>query len=231
MFNNVLIYTLIPVAATVIGSAITAWRSPGKRMKSIVQHFAAGVVFSAAAGELLPDIVHTKSLWVLSIGGAIGIVTMFTIKQVSEKASGSLSLLLVVGLDILIDGLVTGISFSAGVKQGILLTIALTIEFLFLGLSVTGSLSENNISQLKTTLITLGIALLFPIGAVVGLTVLGGLPSSVLAGFFVFGLVAMLYLVTEELLVEAHKVPDTPFNSAMFFVGFLLLVGISELMA
>ena len=41
---------------------------------------------------------------------------------------------------------------------------------------------------------------------------------------------ALLYLVTEELLVEAHERPDTPFISAMFFVGFLGLLLIEEIM-
>ena len=46
-----------------------------------------------------------------------------------------------------------------------------------------------------------------------------------------FGLMALLYLVTEELLVEAHEKPDSPLISAMFFVGFLALLLIEEIMA
>ncbi len=42
----------------------------------------------------------------------------------------------VTGIDILVDGLVLGIAFAAGAKAGILLTVALTIEVLFLGLTV-----------------------------------------------------------------------------------------------
>ncbi len=37
---------------------------------------------------------------------------------------------------------------------------------------------------------------------------------------------ALLYLVTEELLVEAHKAldaPETPLTTAAFFVGFVVL--------
>jgi ZIP family zinc transporter len=33
--------------------------------------------------------------------------------------------------------------------------------------------------------------------------------------------VALLYLVTEELLVEAYEVPETPLSTAMFFIGSL----------
>jgi ZIP family zinc transporter len=34
----------------------------------------------------------------------------------------------------------------------------------------------------------------------------------------------LLYLVTEELLVEAHETKDTAFATSMFFVGFLLFL-------
>ena len=50
-----------------------------------------------------------------------------------------------------------------------------------------------------------------------------------ITGFLSFGLMALLYLVTEELLVEAHEKPDSPLISAMFFVGFLALLLIEEI--
>lgn len=39
-----------------------------------------------------------------------------------------------------------------------------------------------------------------------------------------FGLAALLFLVTEELLVEAHEVQETPLSTATFFAGFLLFL-------
>ena len=46
----------------------------------------------------------------------------------------------------------------------------------------------------------------------------------VITGFLAFGLVALLYLVTKELLVEAHEIPDQPCVAAIFYVGFVLLL-------
>ena len=45
-----------------------------------------------------------------------------------------------------------------------------------------------------------------------------------------FALAALLYLVTEELLAEAHETPDVPLVTALFFAGFLrfLLLGMPE---
>ena len=69
--------------------------------------------------------------------------------------------------------------------------------------------------------------LLLPLGAFLA-TPVGHLPPDWIVGFLAFGLMALLYLVTEELLVEAHEKPDTPLISAMFFVGFLGLLLIEE---
>lgn len=44
-----------------------------------------------------------------------------------------------------------------------------------------------------------------------------------------FGVAALLYLVTEELLVEAHEAPEKPLQTAMFFGGFILLFMIDML--
>lgn len=139
-----------------------------------------------------------------------------------------MSLITTVGVDVFIDGLIVGIGFAAGAKEGILLTIALTIELLFLSLSVAATFSGANVSRRKVLTTTFAIALLLPLGAALGVVLLAGLSGPLLAGFFAFGLVALLYLVTEELLVEAHETPDTPFTTAIFFVGFLLLIVIEE---
>lgn len=228
LLQTVLTYTLIPVTATIASGAIAAFRPPGAKLRSFVQHFAAGVVFAAAASELLPDIVHKKSPLAVMIGGTLGVVVLLSVKSLTKKAQGSVSLIATVGLDVLIDGLILGLGFAAGAKAGILLTIALTLELLFLGLSVSATLSQASSDRKRIVILTAGLALLLPVGATLG-TALGGLSGSILAALLAFGLVALLYLVTEELLVEAHKLPDTPLTAATFFVGFLLLILIEEI--
>jgi ZIP family zinc transporter len=221
--------TLIPVAAAVLGGVFAVWKPPGSKIRSFGQHFAAGVIVAAAAGELLPDLMYEKSVWAVVVGGGLGIGVMLGVKELANRVKGNLSLITTAGLDVFIDGLIVGIGFAAGAKAGILLTIALTIELLFLSLSVAASLSGNNVLRIKVLGTTLAIALLLPLGAVIGFSLLAGFSGTILAGFFAFGLVALLYLVTEELLVEAHETPDTPFTTAIFFVGFLLLIVLEEI--
>jgi len=221
-------YTLIPAVAVVLGAGVATLRRPSPVFASAIQHFAAGVVFAAAAGELLPDIKHRQSAWAVILGGAAGIVLMLLIKRLGENSKGTLGLVLMVAIDIFIDGLVLGIGFAAGAKQGFLLTVALTIEVLFLGLSLTGELSETIRKPAKVLAVVAGLAVLLPIGAAVGIPV-SHLPNFWLAAFFSFGLVALLYLVTEELLVEAHSVPERPWVTSLFFVGFLLILLLDEI--
>lgn len=222
-----LLFTLFPVCAAIIGAAVALIHQPGEKAMSVIHHFTAGVIFSAAATEVLPGLKEQSMTAVLA-GGITGVALMMLIQHVGEKVGSRSGMLAAIGIDIFIDGLVLGISFAAGVKTGIMLTLALTLEILFLGLSVVDSLKSMLGSKVKVLLAVGGIALLLPLGAVTGAPV-ARLDAFWQTYFLSFGLVALLYLVTEELLVEAHKGDrDTPLGTAMFFAGFMLLMLIED---
>ncbi len=230
---TVLAFTLLPVVAAIVGAAVAARRRPGPVAVSALQHFAAGVVFAAAAGEILPDLKDAGSPWPILMGGMAGIAAMLSIRAVEARMAGAAGLMALVGLDLLIDGLVLGLAFAAGQGAGILLTIALTLEVLFLGLTVAVELAEAAPDQppaapRRVVGLTAALVLLLPVGALIAAPVTH-LPPAWLTGFFAFGLIALLYLVTEELLVEAHEIPDRPWVTALFFVGFLLLLLLEEM--
>jgi ZIP family zinc transporter len=224
-----LTFTLIPLAAVLVGSIIAVTRRPGEAIVSGTQHLAAGVVFAAAATEILPQVMHEGSPIATFLGGAVGVALMLSLKAIEGRAKGPIAMLGAVAVDIFIDGLVLGLTFIAGARAGLLLTIALTLEVLFLGLTVTAELGETVKSKARIVAITIGIALLLPLGAMLA-TPIALFPPVVVSGFLSFGLMALLYLVTEELLVEAHEKPDSPLISAMFFVGFLGLMLAEEIM-
>ena len=221
-------FTFVPVAAVLIGSLIAVARRPSDGVVSAMQHLAAGVVFGAAAAEILPQVMHDASPAATLVGGAIGIVVMLALKSMEARYKGPLAMLGAVGIDIFIDGLVLGLAFVAGARAGLLLTVALTLEVLFLGLTLVTELGETVGSNARIVAIAAGIALLLPLGAAVA-TPVALLPPVYAAGFLSFGLMALLYLVTEELLAEAHEKPDTPLISSMFFIGFLGLLLVEEL--
>ncbi len=229
---SVITYTTLPVAAMIVGSVIAAFRPPGPRLRSYIQHFAAGVVFSAVAVELLPDVRRQYALFALLLGFSLGVGVMLSIKWLSaqygqaEQSEGEqpTSLLVTVGVDVFIDGLLIGLSFVLGAQEGKLLTLALSTEVLSLGLAVSAALGKAGVTRGKSIALMVVVALLLMLGAILGETVLQGLASPAMEIVLAFGLAALLYLVTEELLVEAHEEPESPLAAATFFVGFLLIL-------
>ena len=217
----------LPVVAVLVGALAALWRRPGEALSAAIQHFAAGVVFAAAATEILPQVKHEGAMLPTAIGGILGVAVMLAIKSLGQHWKGPTGMLSAVGIDLFVDGVVLGLAFLAGERAGFLLVIALTLEVLFLGLTLTTELADVIPSRAKVIALTVGVALLLPLGSMLA-TPVGKLPPDWILGFLAFGLMALLYLVTEELLVEAHEKPDTPLISAMFFVGFLGLLLIEE---
>lgn len=232
--QSVIGFALYPAAAVLLGGVIALWRRMQPRLISAVQHFAAGVLFCALSTELLPDLVHRKMPWVTLLGFTLGVIVMLMVKHFAEKfgqkgliqSQQPTSLIVILGIDIGLDGLLIGLGFAAGQKQGLLLTIALTLEVLFLGLSGGAALQSSGASRKRVFLIILGFALTLIGGAWAGQSLLADASDLLRDALLAFGLAALLYLVTEELLVEAHEVPETSAQTAMFFVGFILLLTI-----
>ena len=135
-----------------------------------------------------------------------------------------MSLLVAIGVDIFIDGLLLGIGFSAGVNTGMLLAVALAIELLSLGMATATELGDNNVSKRNAIKIIALLSLVFFISAVLGATLLHNLSDSAMEIVLSFGLSALLFLVTEELLTEAHEEKETVWHTSAFFVGFLLFL-------
>lgn len=192
-------FSLIPLAALVLGAVAATVLAPSTIVTSGVQHFAAGLVFAAAASEILPDLKHQGAAIPVVVGGAIGVLVMLGVKKLGERTIGPFGSVAITSVDILVDGLVLGTGFAAGAKQGLLLTIALTIEILFLGLSMSLKLRQAIASRGRVVAVTAGAGLLLPLGIVAGQPV-STLPAPYLTGVFAFSLIALLYLVVEELL-------------------------------
>ena len=73
-----------------------------------------------------------------------------------------------------------------------------------LGLSLTDELLERGTPKRQAVLVPIGASLAIVVGAVGGAALLGHASSAVLSAVLAFGCAALLYLVTEELLTEAH---------------------------
>lgn len=214
----------MPVVFTIIGAAAGADWPALARLRSYVLHFAAGVVFSVVAVELLPEIQRRAEsggapvrdvVLGFALGFALGIGTMLAADRLldrmrdgggddddtpaggevpadrpraagiplaaatSHAAPGAVnaSLLVALGIDSLLDGLLLGAGFAAGARIGILLALAEAAEQLAVGLALSGELARAGVARPHVLLIVPALGLLVFVSAVLGATVLGRLTS------------------------------------------------------
>jgi len=130
-----------------------------------------------------------------------------------------------VGTDALVDGLLIGIASASGASAGKVMAVALAIEMGFLGLTFATTISSFSWRR---------VSVLAPPLLLVAGGGLGGLTASLLAsspvmhvGLIAFGVAALLFLVTEELLLEAHSGGSEEhiwWVDMQFFIGFYLSI-------
>jgi ZIP family zinc transporter len=206
------------------------------------------VVFSVAAVEILPLILHAHAPAIVAMGFAIGVALMLALRQLTRylerpvpahvaPAPGTVAaeatpstgqlpwgLLIAIGVDIFLDGLLLGIGFAAGAKEGTLLAVALAFELFSLGVATAVELQQEAVARARTVGIVALLAGSLLVGATLGLTLLRHATGGLLVFVLSFGLAALLFLVTEELLAEAHSEDESLWLTAAFFVGFLLFL-------
>jgi ZIP family zinc transporter len=226
----------VPAAALLAGAAAGLWRRPGPRLRSACQHLAAGIIFAAVATELVPPMVRGPSWIAVGLGFAAGVILMLGIRAVfseaqeNQQADGRtpripVGMLAGMGVDLAIDGLLVALALDAGEAGGMVLAGGVSFETLFLGLALAAMLAGRRRLLIVSAII---LALTLVLGGVLGVALLGLLSGPWRLALLSFGCAALLYLVTEELLVEAHHGEgDSIIGSAMFFVGFGITLAIA----
>jgi zinc transporter, ZIP family len=231
-----LIIMTIPASVALFGGFMAAIWTPSHATRSLIQHFAAGVVLAALAVELLPEIEREHAPGAVLIGSfALGSLFMYALKlwtikleqNAAENSSAGLSigLILATFIDVAMDGFIIGAGFAADASTGMILALGLSVELLFLGLALASEAVKGwRIIQLSAAL---GVT-------VFSFTLLGNMlladsSPAVIGAVLAFSAAALLYLVTEELLIEAHEVEEKPIATLVLFSGFLVFWSIQIL--
>jgi ZIP family zinc transporter len=228
---------LIPAVVALCGGIMAAYWKPSPHSRSLIQHFAAGVVLAALSVELLPEIAREHAPGPVLIGAfALGSLFMYGLKLWTEhlehqdEAAGvavgiGRGLLLATFIDVAVDGFIIGAGFAAGGETGPILAIGLSVELLFLGLALTSDLVRGR----QIVLVSGGLGVTVLVCALLGSWLLAGASHAVIGAALAFSAAALLYLVTEELLMEAHVVQEKPVSTLVLFAGFLIFWSIQLL--
>ena len=227
----------IPAGIALFGGIMASFWKPSHAARSLIQHFAAGVVLAALAVELLPEIEREHAPGLVLIGAfASGSLLMYALKLWTIKleqqteltkniASINMGLILATFIDVAMDGFIIGAGFAAGGSTGMILALGLSVELLFLGLALTSEVMKG--WRIIAISGALGITVFS--FAVLGNFLLEGASSTLIGGVLAFSAAALLYLVTEELLMEAHEVEEQSISTLVLFGGFLVFWSIQLL--
>ncbi|WP_031428517.1 ZIP family metal transporter [Flavimarina sp. Hel_I_48] len=230
-YSGVIIYAFIAAIALLFGGIISVIKEPSTKVRSAILHFAAGVIFSVVSVELLPDIMARHDVLEIATGFGAGVFLMLGIRYFLEpkKEKGNepgfpTAFIVVIAVDLIIDGVLMGIGFATSRETGTFLAIAISIELLSLGMATSITLAGSNVNRTQTILTNLGLSALVLGSTLLSAFSLVGISAGYLEVILAFGLAALLFLVTEELLVEAHENRQNPMLTAAFFGGFLLFM-------
>ncbi|MFI3138322.1 MAG: hypothetical protein QX197_16235 [Methylococcaceae bacterium] len=128
-------------------------------------------------------------------------------------------------MDVAMDGFIIGAGFAAGGTTGMILALGLSVELLFLGMA----LASDTVKGWRIIRLSGAVGLTVFLFAFLGNFLLAGASHAVIGGVLAFSAAALLYLVTEELLIEAHAVEEKPIATLVLFSGFLVFWSIQIL--
>lgn len=227
----------LPPAVILSGGVLTFFWRPERTVISLVQHLAAGIILATLMVEVFPEILHTpmaQSRLILSF--AIGVLFMYGVKFLGEHLErGNRSqaaqqrfnygLIITVFIDALLDGVTIGAGFAAGEKVGFALALGLSVEMLFLAISLISDTIRG--VRMLALCACLGITLL--VSGILGYHFLSTSSASTIATALAFSAAALIYLVTDELLIEAHEHEEKPYAMLVMFGGFVVFWSITLL--
>ena len=230
--SRVFWWSLLPITATLCGLLVAGTRAPGRQLTSALQHLAAGIVFAAVATEIVPEMLAGGEVVAVLVGFSLGVCLMFGVRVVTSgevrearepvgKESTPWGMLAATAIDLAIDGLLIGMGFAIDVSSGVLLTVAVAFEVLFVAIGLAATLRARGRSPRFSAFALVSMAVVTAACMLLGASLLAGIGPMERDAVLSFGAAALLYLVTEELLVDAHaEGADTLAGSLLFFAGF-----------
>ena len=216
----------------VLGGLLGSRLRPGKRFRAVVAHLVGGLVLGIAAADLMPAASDSGHPLALAIGFCLGFSLLLVINAVLEDPDDNseqsrprpmLLLMLPFLIDSLIDGLVVGISSKAAGQQWVIpVAVALEMGLATLGL---GTLLGRGAGRWRSRVSGALMAFTYVIGLSVSLVITNGLQGPALTGTLAFGTAALIYLVVEEVMKEAHArgEDDSGVVNVAFFIGLLCI--------
>ncbi|MBR3281574.1 MAG: ZIP family metal transporter [Clostridia bacterium] len=249
-----LLYGLgIPFLGTALGAAMVFFMKDkiNKKLEKLLLGFASGVMIAASVWSLLmPSMEMAKEQnmieWLpATVGFLLGIAFLLLLDSIiphlhlnSDKPEGLKSklekttmMVLAVTLHNIPEGMAVGVVFAGAMAQNagitmagaIALAIGIAIQNFPEGAIISMPLKSEGMSKPKAFLLGTLSGIVEPIGAAVTIA-LTSLVVPVLPYFLSFAAGAMIYVVVEELIPEAHSGEHSNISTIGLAIGFAIMM-------
>ena len=226
---NIPYWLAMPAAVMLFGGVLTFFWQPSKTLIGLVQHLAAGIILAALMIEVFPEMRRTNmAQFPLILSFVVGVLFMYGVKLLGiylERGNEShivqkqfnYGMIITVFIDAALDGLTIGAGFAAGQKVGFALALGLSVEMLFLAMS----LISDTIKGMRILILSACFSVTILVCAVLGYHFLSTSSGGAIPIALAFSAAALIYLVTDELLIEAHEQEEKSYSMLVLFSGFV----------
>lgn len=249
-----LLYGLgIPFLGTALGAAMVFFMKDkiNKKLEKLLLGFASGVMIAASVWSLLiPSMEMAKEQNIVewlpaTVGFLLGIIFLLLLDSLiphlhlnSEKPEGlkaklqkTTMMVLAVTLHNIPEGMAVGVVFAGAMSQNsgitlagaIALAIGIAIQNFPEGAIISMPLKSEGMSKPKAFLFGTLSGIVEPIGAAITIA-LTALVVPVLPYFLSFAAGAMIYVVVEELIPEAHSGDHSNISTIGLAIGFAIMM-------
>lgn len=227
----------LPALANLAGGLTAEVFRVSDRALSLALHLAAGVVLGVVGLELMPEAVRARPpvvpLLAFVVGGAAFIALDRSIGYVqarlggTDKQAGALSIFGGVSIDLFSDGVMIGTGTVVNPALGLLLALGQMPADVPEGFAAVATLRNAGIARRKRMLMAFGFTVPILVGAALGFLALRDAPEIVTLSVLALTAGALVSVVVEEMVTEAHEGDTSQLGPIFLTAGFAVFGAIS----
>lgn len=236
-FLTVLGFAALPAVANLLGGVLAEAFRVSARALSLALHLAAGIVLAVVGLELMPRALDASSPWVPLLafvaGGAafIGLDRLIGYVQAriggEEDQASAFAIFGGVSIDLFSDGVMIGTAAVINPALGLLLALGQVPADVPEGFAAVATLRRAGVGRTRRMLLAASFAIPVFVGAALGYLALRQAPEIVTLSVLALTGGALVAVVVEEMVGEAHEGDTSRLGPVFLTAGFALFGAVS----
>lgn len=236
-FLTVMALATLPALANVAGGVLAEVVRLSERSLSLALHLAAGIVLGVVGLELMPQALRADLPWVpllafvaggalfIALDGGVGYVRVR--RDGDRNQSSAMTIFGGVWIDLFSDGVMIGTGTLLNPSLGLLLAVGQMPADLPEGFAAVAALRRAGVPRRRRVVLTVSFAVPILLGAALGFLALRRAPQIVTLAVLALTGGALVAVVVEEMVTEAHEGETSRLGPIFLTGGFAIFGAIS----